>query len=875
MEAKQIRDTFFTFFEDKGHKIVPSAPIVVKNDPTLMFTNAGMNQFKDFFLGTKRPEVTRIADTQKCLRVSGKHNDLEEVGRDSYHHTMFEMLGNWSFGDYFKEEAIAWAWELLTEIYGLEKERLYVTVFGGDEHEGLGKDTEAAEFWEKWVPKERILYFGKKDNFWEMGDTGPCGPCSEIHIDLRSDAERAKSSAADLVNADDPMVVEIWNLVFIQFNRRADKSLEELPDKHVDTGMGFERLAMAMQAKTANYDTDIFSPFIKQIEADTGVTYTGKYDDSSKTDIAMRVIVDHIRAVSFAIADGEMPSNNGAGYVIRRILRRAVRYYYSFLDQKEPYLHTLIPMLSERFADVFPELNAQLGFVQKVILEEEKSFLKTLAGGLKRLDLLEVENKQISGQQSFELYDTYGFPLDLTLLIASEKGYTVDEVGFNAALQEQKERGRKDAQRETGDWEIVDADLDVDFIGYDYANNTDAKILRYRTVKVKDKDQFHLVLNKTPFYPEGGGQVGDTGHLMVGDEKIHVIDTKKENDLIIHYVDKLPTAKTATVSGFINKEKRKLTQNNHTATHLMHAALREVLGTHVQQKGSLVRQDVLRFDFSHFQKMTDEEIKKVEQIVNRKIRENIALQEFRSIPIQEAKDAGAMMLFGEKYGDFVRMITFDRDFSNELCGGCHVKSTGEIGLFLIKSESAIAAGVRRIEALTADAAEAYVSDQMHELSEIKALFKNPKHTVKNISDLQEENKGLKKQLEELNVLKASALQKELSSKVQQINGVNFINEHIELDDSKVAKTLVTNLEKSLGDAVVLLSMNANGKVQLMLQISKSLIESKDLHAGNIIREISKHINGGGGGQDFFATAGGSKPDGAAAAHDAMKKIVEG
>jgi len=873
MEAKQIRNTFFTFFKGKGHKIVDSAPIVVKNDPTLMFTNAGMNQFKDYFLGTKTPEITRIADTQKCLRVSGKHNDLEEVGRDSYHHTMFEMLGNWSFGDYFKKEAIEWAWELLTEVYKLDKDRLYVTVFGGDSNEGLGKDEEAADIWKKLIPEDRVLYCGKKDNFWEMGDTGPCGPCSEIHIDLRSEEARKASPGQELVNMDDPLVVEIWNLVFIQFNRKSNGSLENLPAKHVDTGMGFERLTMAMQAKSANYDTDIFSNYIEAIEQKTGIKYTGKYDDSSKTDIAMRVLVDHIRAVSFTIADGEMPSNTGAGYVIRRILRRAVRYYYSFLNIKEPYLHTMVQPLAEAFKEVFPELAAQSDFVTKVILEEEKSFLNTLAAGLKRLDLIEKKENTISGVDAFELYDTYGFPIDLTLLIASESGFAVDEPGFQAALQEQKDRSRKDAQRETGDWEIVDADLDVDFIGYDHLQMTAAKILRMRTVVVKEKNQYHLVLNKTPFYPEGGGQVGDVGHLMVGDEKIKVVDTKKENDLIIHYVNKLPENPTAAVSAEVAKKRRKLTQNNHTATHLMHAALRQVLGTHVQQKGSLVKDDYLRFDFSHFQKMSAEEIRQVENIVNEKIRENIALQEFRSIPIQDAKDAGAMMLFGEKYGDYVRMISFDREYSNELCGGCHVQATGEIGFFRIKSEAAIASGVRRIEAVTAEAAEAISFAEYDELTQIKGLFKNPKNTIKVVNDLQDEIKALKKELEEYKLKEASGIQKDLAEEIENINGINYLSRTIDMDDSKIAKTLISNLEKNAGNAVILLGVRSGDKVQLMLQISKTVIEAKGLHAGNIIRELSTFIDGGGGGQDFFATAGGKKAEGLNDAYAKMKAMI--
>jgi len=873
MKAAEIRQTFFDYFESKQHKIVPSSPIVVKNDPTLMFTNAGMNQFKDFFLGTKESKVKRIADTQKCLRVSGKHNDLEEVGRDSYHHTMFEMLGNWSFGDYFKQEAIEWAWDLLTNVYKLPKDRLYITVFGGDVKEGLIEDSEAAEFWKNWVEEDRILYCDRKDNFWEMGETGPCGPCSEIHIDLRSDEEKQKVPGKDLVNEDHPLVVEIWNLVFIQFNRKANGTLENLPEKHVDTGMGFERLAMALQGVQSNYDTDIFSDFITQIQKKTGIKYTGKYDDSSKSDIAMRVIVDHIRAVSFAIADGELPSNTGAGYVIRRILRRAVRYYFSFLNIKEPYLHTLIPQLATNFKDVFPELKAQVDFVSKVILEEEKSFLNTLDAGLKRLDLLEKPDNQIPGEQAFELFDTYGFPIDLTLLIASEEGFTVDMEGFDLALKQQKDRARKDAERETGDWQILSSDNEVEFIGYDHLKGSDAKILRYRTVKVKKKDQYQIVLNKTPFYAEGGGQVGDQGYFEIGDEKITVLDTKKENDLIIHYVDKIPSDFSKPVITVVNENKRLLTENNHTATHLLHAALRQVLGTHVQQKGSLVKEDSFRFDFSHFEKMTDEQKRKVENIVNTKIRENIKLEEHRSIPLSEAKSAGAMMLFGEKYGEHVRMITFDKDYSMELCGGCHVDATGKIGVFTIKSESGISAGVRRIEAITAQAAEKHLFAEKDELIEIKSLFKNPTNPVKSVTDLQEENKLLKKELEQFLMAQAGNLQEELLKKANTKGDIIIVSEKLKGIDSKAVKTLAVNLEKSLGDAVVFLSIDNGEKVQLMLNISKSLVESKSLHAGNIIREISKHINGGGGGQPFFATAGGTDATGIDAAHKALEEFL--
>lgn len=871
MKSSDIRKAFFDFFESKDHKIVPSAPMVLKDDPTLMFTNAGMNPFKEFFLGDKEATDKRVADTQKCLRVSGKHNDLEEVGIDSYHHTMFEMLGNWSFGDYFKKEAIAWAWELLTEVYKLDKSRLYVTVFGGDQEEDLGVDEEAAKYWENWIAKERILFASKKDNFWEMGDTGPCGPCSEIHIDIRSEEERKKIDGASLVNKDHPLVIEIWNLVFIQYNRKADGSLEGLPEKHIDTGMGFERLCMALQGVTSNYDTDIFTPFIKEIEQITGVTYGSSYDLSAKKDIAMRVIVDHLRAVSFAIADGELPSNTGAGYVIRRILRRAVRYYFSFLDHKEPMVYLLIPLLADRFKEVFPELEAQKDFVQKVVLEEERSFLRTLAGGLKRIEGLEVSNHTLDGQTAFELYDTYGFPFDLTRLVSEEKGWKVDEAGFNAALQEQKERGRKDAKRETGDWTQVRPSNKVTFIGYDELRSTDSKIIKHRTVKQKDKPVYQIVLDKTPFYAEGGGQVGDKGQLIVGDQLIKVFDTKKENNLFIHFVDKLPDDVHANVIAEVNAEKRALTENNHTATHLLHAALREILGSHVQQKGSLVKEDYLRFDFSHFQKMTDEEIAKVEARVNEKIRENIQLEENRSIPIKEAQEAGAMMLFGEKYGERVRMITFDPEYSRELCGGCHVDATGEIGFFKLVSESAIAAGVRRVEAITASKAEAYISKELEILKEIRSSLKNPADLIKSVHDLSDENKHLKKELEELKMKQAGSLQTDLIKEATPFNGSQLIVKKLSGMDSKTAKTLSFNIMNEVEDAVVLLGLENDGKPTLMLSISKALVESKGWHAGNIIRTLAAEIKGGGGGQPFFASAGGKDASGLDAA---LAKIKE-
>ncbi len=873
MTANDIRQKFFDFFEGKSHKIVPSAPIVNKSDPTLMFTNAGMNQFKDFFLGHKTPEVRRIADTQKCLRVSGKHNDLEEVGIDSYHHTMFEMLGNWSFGDYFKEEAIDWAWELLTDVYGLEPERLYASVFEGDASDGLDPDDEAVAIWKKYVPEDRVLYFDRKDNFWEMGETGPCGPCSEIHIDLRSKEERAKVSGRDLVNMDHPLVIEIWNLVFIQFNRKADGSLESLPEKHIDTGMGFERLCMAIQQKTSNYATDLFTPFIKLLEDATGMSYEGSYDLTAKKDIAMRVIVDHVRAVSFAIADGQLPSNTGAGYVIRRILRRAVRYYYSFLDCKEPLIHKLVPMLSERFGKVFPELASQEEFVGKIILEEERSFLRTLDGGLKQLGQRDMKPGQVlDGEVAFELYDTFGFPIDLTRLIGSEEGWAVDEEGFAKALQAQKDRSRADAKKEAGDWhEIQHADR-VEFIGYDEEEVAGAAIVKHRTVKVKDKEVFHLVLDKTPFYAESGGQVGDKGVLMVGDEEIKVIDTQKENDLIIHYVDKLPKDPDASVTGKIVGPRRALIQNNHTATHLMHAALREVLGEHVQQRGSLVNEHQLRFDFSHFEKMTDDQIKAVEKIVNQRIQQNIALGEARNIPIDQAKESGATMLFGEKYGEYVRMITFDPEFSVELCGGCHVDATGKIGLFKIKSESAIAAGVRRIEAVTAQSAISYADNLISELLEIKSLFKNPTQLSKQVSDLLAANKSLEKELSSFKAKEAVGLKDDLIKEIEEISGYKVLTKKLSGIDMEGMKTLAYSIEQSVGDVILMFGLDAGDKANLQLLISKSLV-SDDLNAGNIIREVSKHIQGGGGGQPFFASAGGKNPDGISAALDELKNKI--
>lgn len=861
MEARKIRKTFIEFFQSKQHHYVPSSPIVVKNDPTLMFTNAGMNQFKDFFLGNEVPKFTRTANSQKCLRVSGKHNDLEEVGVDTYHHTMFEMLGNWSFGDYFKKEAIEWAWELLTSVYGLPKDRLYVSVFGGDTGDQLDKDTEAFEIWKGIVPEERILFGSKKDNFWEMGDTGPCGPCSEIHIDLRTDEERIRENGYDLVNNDHPQVIEIWNLVFMQYNRLADGSLKELPAKHVDTGMGFERLVRAIQQKSSNYDTDIFMPFIQELEKKSGKAYGG----NEKTDIAMRVIVDHIRAIAFTIADGQLPSNNKAGYVIRRILRRAVRYGYTFLDFQKPFLFELMPLLSQNFGDIFPEVAQQEDFISKVIMEEEASFLRTLDNGLKKLEQIKEEMGKtgrtvIEGKVAFELYDTFGFPLDLTSLIARENGLSVDESGFASEMEIQKNRSRAAAEQETGDWIMVNEDEAVEFVGYDYLQSQ-SRIIKYRQIKDKKGDRYQLVLDRTPFYAESGGQVGDKGWLQSDAERIQVLDTKKENDLIVHFVDRLPSDFKVVFAAQVNEQKRRLSMNNHSATHLLHAALKQVLGDHVQQKGSLVNEEMLRFDFSHFAKMTEEEIENVEQIVNAKIRENIALGEQRNVPIEEAKKQGATALFGEKYGDFVRVITFDKNFSVELCGGTHVPATGNIGLFKIVSEGSISAGVRRIEAITAKAAEDYINGQLQLIREIQEILKNPRDLKKSLEALLQERNVLKKEIEGLHLKEAASLKNGLMGKAQLVNGVNLIIEQVKLPSADALKKLAFELKHEVADVLAVLAADIEGKPQIAVVISEELVASKGLDAGNTVRELAKSIQGGGGGQPFFATAGGKKLSG--------------
>ncbi len=866
MTSSEIRRKFLEFFASKDHKIVASSPIVNKNDPSLMFTNAGMNQFKDYFLGNKVPEKRRLADTQKCLRVSGKHNDLEEVGRDSYHHTMFEMLGNWSFGDYFKQEAIDWAWELLTEVYKLPKDRLYVSVFEGDKDDDLNPDNETANMWKAHVPDDHIIWADKADNFWEMGETGPCGPCSEIHIDIRSEEDRAKIDGASLVNMDDPLVIEIWNLVFIQFNRMANRSLETLPEQHIDTGMGFERLCMAIQGTTSNYDTDVFSPFIKMIEAESGKEYTGSYAPDAMTDIAMRVLVDHIRAVSFTIADGQLPESNGAGYVIRRILRRAVRYYYSFLDIKKPFLHKMVPMLSEAFKDVFPELKAQETQVARIVEGEEKAFLNTLEKGLKRFASLEITDNVINGQDAFELFDTYGFPIDLTELMAEEKGWKVDEAGYKAARQEQKDRSRKDAEKSVGDWIIVSADSDSEFVGYDNLIVEDAKILKYRIVEVKKKQQFQVVLDKTPFYGESGGQHGDTGLIFVGEQKIPVLDTQKENDLTVHIVKNLPEKPAAAVRAEVNVKKRAATSKNHTAAHLMHAAMHEILGKNALQKGQDVDERRLRFDFSHFQKVTEEELAQIEARVNQKILENVALEENRNMPIAEAKELGAMMLFGEKYGDSVRVVSFDKDFSQELCGGTHVDATGEIGMFKILSESGVAAGIRRIEAVTANSAKSFVDKELAVLNAVRDLLKNPKDLAKSVTSLQEENKSLKKEIERMMNAQAAGLKTDLKNNFIQKDGYKVLTAKLPLNDSNAIKNLAYQLEKESGHVVIVFGAVVKEKPLLTVVISKELAESnKDLHAGTIIRELAKNIKGGGGGQAFFATAGGKDAGGLDAA----------
>ena len=872
MNSKEIRKAFLDFFASKEHQIVSSAPMVVKNDPTLMFTNAGMNQFKDIFLGNQPAKSVRIADTQKCLRVSGKHNDLEEVGHDTYHHTMFEMLGNWSFGDYFKEDAINWAWELLHDVLKIPADRMYASVFEGSDDDKLERDDEAFELWRKYLPADRIINGSKKDNFWEMGDTGPCGPCSEIHVDLRDDEERAKSPGRDQVNKDNPLVIEIWNLVFIQFNRKADGRLEELPDKHVDTGMGFERLCMVVQNKKSNYDTDVFQTTIAKIAS----LSNKKYGENLQADIAMRVIADHLRAISFSIADGQLPSNNKAGYVIRRILRRAVRYGYTFLDFKEPFIWKLVEVLKEQMGDAFPELVSQQGLIENVIREEEESFLRTLETGIRLLDELVAKAKlagktEVGGEDAFTLYDTFGFPFDLTSLILREKGMSVDEAGFNSEMEKQKSRSRNAAAQETDDWVELKKIEQVEFVGYDELE-TEVQISRYRKVTQKGKEFYHLVFDKTPFYGESGGQIGDSGYILADGHRTKIVDTLKENNLTIHIANKLPENPVATFTAVVDNGKRKLTMNNHTATHLLDHALREVLGTHVEQKGSLVNSEYLRFDFSHFQKVTKEELDRIQARVNEMVRENLVLEESREVAFDQAKDLGAIMLFGEKYGDFVRVIKFGE--SVELCGGTHVPATGQIGSFIITSESAISAGVRRLEAITADRAEEFVRKHLDELSEVKVLLNNTQNLKKSVEDVLSQNSHLQKQIEEFERKAASGIKQELKNKVQQINGVNVIAEVIQLDSAQALKDLAFQLKGEVDNLFLALGSAIGGKPSITVMIADQLVAEKGLNAGTIVREAAKEMQGGGGGQAFYATAGGKDLSGLSAAVEKAKSFVK-
>jgi len=854
MTSSEIRQAFLDFFHSKEHTIVPSAPIVVKNDPTLMFTNAGMNQFKDYFLGNKKAPYSRAVDTQKCLRVSGKHNDLEEVGVDTYHHTMFEMLGNWSFGDYFKNEAIEWSWQLLTEVYKIPKDRLYATVFEGDAKEGLPPSSIALKKWKEILPDERIVFGNKKDNFWEMGDTGPCGPCSEIHVDCRSDEERKKIPGQQLVNKDHPQVIEIWNNVFIQYNRKKDGTLEPLPATHVDTGMGLERLVRVLQGKTSNYDTDIFSGTIQQVEKITGVRYDGS---DSKQAIAFRVLADHIRAISFTIADGQLPANTGAGYVIRRILRRAVRYYYSYLGYKQPLLTQLVPVLAKQFENVFPELQQQVDFVGRVVREEEEAFLRTLEKGLKRIDeLMQSSKGVIPGTAAFELYDTYGFPIDLTRLIASENKLQVDEPGFEAEMKKQKDRSRAATAIDAGDWVVFEEGSNV-FVGYDQLESN-TKVLKYRSVKAKGKEGYQWVLQQTPFYAESGGQVGDRGWLYFDGEAIEIVDTKKDNDLIVHYTEQLPTDPAASVLAKVDGTIRISTAYHHSATHLLHAALRNVLGMHVAQKGSMVNASNLRFDFSHFAKMTTEELAKVEAIVNEKIRENIPVV-IKSMPKDEAMKLGAMALFGEKYGDTVRVVIIDPSYSIELCGGTHVGSTGELGLFKITSEAAVAAGVRRLEACCGKQAEDFVNAELSVVQQVREALKNPKDILRAIEQLQTDNTELKKQFEALETKQLQALAQQLTAQVQTVNGSAFIGATIQVSNADALKKICTELKLIQPEQVAILCANIGGKAAVAVSIADSICKAKGLDAGKIIKEIvAPLIKGGGGGQKTLATAGGQE-----------------
>jgi alanyl-tRNA synthetase len=843
--------------------------MVIKDDPTLMFTNAGMNQFKEYFLGNNEPKNNRVADTQKCLRVSGKHNDLEEVGKDTYHHTMFEMLGNWSFGDYFKKEAIDWAWELLTDVYKVDKDSLYVTIFEGDASEGLERDTEAYTFWKQHVSEERILNGNKKDNFWEMGETGPCGPCSEIHVDLRDAEEKAQVPGAQLVNADHPLVVEIWNLVFMQFNRKADGSLEKLPAQHVDTGMGFERLCMVLQGKKSNYDTDVFTPIIREIEAITNSTY-GPDED---TNIAIRVIADHVRAVAFSIADGQLPSNSGAGYVIRRILRRAIRYGFTFLNKKEPFIYRLVETLAQQMGDAFPELVSEKNLIHNVIREEEQSFLRTLDQGLVLLENIIETNSgnTVSGKKAFELYDTFGFPIDLTALILRERELDLDVAGFEAELKKQKDRSRAATKVETGDWVVLREDDEEEFVGYDTLT-TDIKITRYRRVESKKEGTlYQLVFNLTPFYPEGGGQVGDKGYLEASNgEVVYIVDTKKENNLIVHFAKNLPRDPEANFRAVVDTQYRSKTAANHTATHLLHQALRNILGEHVSQKGSAVHSRNLRFDFSHFSKVTEEELVEVEDFVNARIREGIKLEEKRNIPYQQAIENGAIALFGEKYGDSVRTITFGK--STELCGGTHVPNTSHIWHFIITSESAVAAGIRRIEAITGDAAKQFFIQRSHAFAEVQKALNNAQDPVKAVEHLKDEAAQLQKEIEQLKRDKAKNLKGDLKDALTIQDGVAFLAKKVDLDAASM-KDIAFELGNEVDNLFLLLGAEQDGKALLTCYISKELATKRNLNAGQIVRDLGKHIEGGGGGQPFFATAGGKKPEGIETALQAAKDLI--
>ena len=870
MKSQEVRSKFLKFFEDKGHKIVSSSPMVSKEDPSLMFVNSGMAPFKDYFIGNSTPPSDRIADTQKCLRVSGKHNDLDEVGYDTYHHTLFEMLGNWSFGDYFKKEAIQWAWSLLTEIYNIDKNNLYVTIFEGDKKDGTPIDEEAFLIWKEIISEDRIIKGNKADNFWEMGDQGPCGPSSEIHVDIRSIEEKQKIPGNQLVNKDHPHVIEIWNLVFMEYNRKADGSLENLSKKHIDTGMGFERLCMVLQGVKSNYDTDIFSPIIREIYNITSI----KYGLDSNHDIAIRVVSDHIRAVSFSIADGQLPSNSGAGYVIRRILRRAVRYGFTFLNQKEPFMFRLVNVLVKQMCSTFPELKAQKQLIQNVIKEEEASFLKTLDQGLLLLDRIMNTNSSdiISGEKAFELYDTYGFPVDLTNLILNENNMRLDSEGFQIQLEKQKKRSRAASEISTDDWTVLRDDDEQEFIGYDILK-TDVKLVRYRKeISAKSGTQYQLVFNLTPFYAEGGGQVGDKGYLESPNGDVtYIIDTKKENNVAIHIVSELPNNLLDTFSAVVDEKQRFRVECNHTATHLLHQALREILGKHVEQKGSAVHSKYLRFDFSHFSKMSEDEITQVENFVNSKIEARLKLEENRSIPIKDALSQGALALFGEKYGDVVRTIKFGN--SIELCGGTHVNNSSDIWNFKIKSEGAIAAGIRRIEAITSDAVKDYYAENNNQFNHIKSLLNNTLNPVKSVTELKEENINLKKEIELLLNEKANVLRLESIQEIKKINGVNFLSKKVDLD-ANLLKSISFEISQDYDDLVLVFGSNFNNKALISCYISKPLIKNSGLNASNIVRELGKHIQGGGGGQDFFATAGGKNPDGIFEALKKVKIIIE-